>query len=47
MKPITALWTLGLVAWLVQLELTIGFLSIEFVSLIAGLIATVIWLGEK
>ena len=47
MKPITALWALGLVAWLVKLEVSIGFLTVELVSIVVGLIATVIWLGER
>ena len=47
MKPMTALWALGLVAWLVQLQLKVAFLSVEIVSIITGLIATIIWLGER
>lgn len=42
MKAITALWVLGFVAWFMQLKVSIGFLSIELVSLVAGLIATAI-----
>lgn len=47
MKPITTLWVLGFVAWLLQLEVWVCGLRFEIIGAVVGIIVTYIWIEKE